>query len=70
MRGSERGERGLVEVQGSGEEAVFSSEEMSAMIGLSRKGVTEIISKQKEAILTADQAAPADLASLMTAFKK
>jgi ribonuclease PH len=60
----------FVEIQGSGEEAVFSSEEMTAMLELSRKGVTEIISKQKEAILTADQAAPADLASLAASFGK
>jgi ribonuclease PH len=58
----------FVEVQGSGEEAVFSSDEMSAMLELSRKGVSEIVSKQKAAILTADRAAPADLASLAAAF--
>jgi len=60
----------FVEVQGSGEEAVFSSEEMTAMLELSRKGIAEIVSLQKAAILTADRAAPADLASLFTAFKK
>ena len=60
----------FVEVQGSGEEAVFSSGEMSAMLELSRKGISEIISLQKAAILTADLAAPADLASLTTAFGK
>jgi ribonuclease PH len=58
----------FVEVQGSGEEAVFSSDEMTAMLELSRKGITEIISMQKAAILTADRAAPADLASLAAAF--
>jgi ribonuclease PH len=58
----------FVEVQGSGEEAVFSSSEMTAMLDLSRKGVSEIISMQKAAILTADRAAPADLASLAAAF--
>jgi ribonuclease PH len=60
----------FVEVQGSGEEAVFSSEEMTAMLDLSRKGISEIISLQKMAILTADQAAPADLASLSAAFSR
>lgn len=60
----------FVEVQGSGEEAVFSSGEMSAMLELSRKGISEIISLQKAAILTADLAAPADLASLTAAFGK
>ena len=58
----------FVEVQGSGEEAVFSSDEMTAMLDLSRKGISEIISMQKAAILTADRAAPADLASLAAAF--
>ena len=58
----------FVEVQGSGEEAVFSAEEMTAMLELSRKGISEIISLQKAAILTADKAAPADLASLAAAF--
>ena len=58
----------FVEVQGSGEEAVFSSEEMTAMLELSRKGISEIISLQKTAILTADRAAPANLASLVANF--
>jgi ribonuclease PH len=60
----------FVEVQGSGEEAVFSAEEMTAMLELSRKGIAEIISLQKMAILTADRAAPADLASLTAAFSR
>ncbi len=58
----------FVEVQGSGEEAVFTAQEMTAMLELSRKGISEIFSKQKAAILTADRAAPADLASLAAAF--
>ena len=60
----------FVEVQGSGEEAVFTSEEMTAMLELSRKGIADLISLQKAAILTADRAAPADLASLTAAFGK
>jgi ribonuclease PH len=60
----------FVEVQGSGEEAVFSGDEMTAMLDLSRKGIAEIISLQKAAILTADRAAPADLASLAAAFRR
>ena len=60
----------FVEIQGSGEEAVFSSAEMMAMLELARKGISEIVSLQKMAILTADRAAPADLASLMGAFGK
>ncbi len=60
----------FVEVQGSGEEAVFTGEEMGAMLELSRKGIADLISKQKAAILTADRAAPADLSSLMAAFSR
>jgi len=60
----------FVELQGSGEEAVFSPEEMTAMLDLSRKGIAEIITLQKTAILTADRAAPADLASLAAAFTR
>jgi hypothetical protein len=41
---------------------------MTAMLELSRKGIADIVSKQKAAILTADRAAPADLASLAAAF--
>jgi len=58
----------FVEVQGSGEEAVFSAAEMTAMLELSAKGVAELIALQKAAILAADRAAPADLASLAAAF--
>jgi hypothetical protein len=43
---------------------------MTAMLDLSRKGIADIISLQKAAILTADRAAPADLASLTAAFGK
>ena len=60
----------FVEIQGSGEEAVFSGDQMSAMLELCRKGVDEIVSLQKSAILTADKAAPADFSSLMAAFKR
>jgi ribonuclease PH len=58
----------FVEIQGSGEEAVFSGDEMTAMLDLSRKGITELIQLQKQAILDADRAAPADLAALAAAF--
>jgi len=60
----------FVEVQGSGEEAVFTAGEMSAMLELSAKGAGEICSLQKQAILAADQAGPADLASLVAGFGK
>jgi len=59
----------FVEIQGSGEEAVFSSDQMTSMLELTRKGIAEIISLQKAAILGADRAAPADLASLAAAFR-
>lgn len=55
----------FVEVQGSGEEAVFSGEEMTAMLELSRKGLSHIFSLQKQAILMADRAGAADLGSLL-----
>ena len=58
----------FVEVQGSGEEAVFTGEEMNAMLELSRVGISRITALQREAILAADRAAPADLASLAAAF--
>lgn len=58
----------FVEIQGSGEEAVFSAEEMHAMLELSRNGIEKIITLQKAAILTADRSGPADLASLVAAF--
>jgi len=58
----------FVEIQGSGEEAVFSAAEMTAMLELSRGGIAELITLQKQAILAADRAAPADLAALAAAF--
>ncbi len=58
----------FVELQGSGEEAVFSAAEMQAMLDLSRAGIEQITTLQKAAILTADRAGPADLAALTAAF--
>jgi ribonuclease PH len=58
----------FVELQGSGEEAVFSADEMAAMLELSRKGITELVAKQKEAILAADRPSEDALASLAQAF--
>jgi len=40
----------FVEVQGSGEEATFSHEEFLAMLELGKRGVAELIEKQREAI--------------------
>ena len=59
-----------VEVQGSGEEAVFTAEQMTAMLDLSRTGISEIFSLQKIAILNADKAEPVDFASLVSSFGK
>src|SRR6478609_1676539 len=42
----------FVELQGSGEEATFSSEELSQMLTLGRKGIAELINAQR-AILSA-----------------
>jgi ribonuclease PH len=60
----------FVEVQGSGEEAVFTTEQMTAMLDLSRKGISEIFSLQKIAILNADKAEAVDFAALVSSFGK
>lgn len=59
----------FVEMQGSGEENVFSSEQMTEMLELAKKGVKEITELQKQAIVNADQASAGDIASLADAFK-
>jgi ribonuclease PH len=60
----------FVELQGSGEESVFTSEQMTAMLDLARKGVTEITALQKQAILDADQVSSTDLDGLANCFKR
>jgi len=40
----------FIEVQGTAEGAPFSPDEMSAMIGLASKGITELIAKQNAAL--------------------
>jgi ribonuclease PH len=45
----------LVEVQGSGEEATFSSEELSAMTALALNGIAELVKLQSEAIAAAEE---------------
>ncbi|MFV1994821.1 MAG: ribonuclease PH, partial [Verrucomicrobiales bacterium] len=40
----------FVEVQGSGEEATFSEQQMAEMVGLSKKGVTELVALQRQAL--------------------
>ncbi|MCW2274889.1 ribonuclease PH [Rhodoblastus acidophilus] len=44
------GTGGLVEVQATAEGAVFSEEELTKLLGLARKGVTELVQLQKQAI--------------------
>ena len=63
---TERGE--YVEVQGSGEEAVFTAEEMAQMLALASKGAGELLLAQRAAIANADQAGEADLAGLAAFF--
>jgi len=58
----------FVELQGSGEESTFTSDEMTAMLALAKDGIEKLTVLQKEAILAADQAAPTDLADLANAF--
>jgi ribonuclease PH len=61
-------QREFVEIQGSGEEAVFTEDESAAMLGLARQGIAELIDLQKAAILEADRASPGALADLASAF--
>jgi len=58
----------FVEVQGAGEEATFSREEMNAMLDLSEAGIQEIVTLQKAAIAAAESAKPEDLQSLANVF--
>jgi ribonuclease PH len=58
----------FVEVQGSGEEAVFSGDQMGAMLDLARKGATELVALQRQAILAADKPSGDSLAALAAAF--
>lgn len=65
---TERGE--FVEVQGSGEEAVFTGEEMVKMLDLAKKGSDELVTLQKAAILEADRPEGPALADLASAFSR
>ncbi len=47
----------LIEVQGSGEEATFSEEEMAEMLRLGKKGVGELVSAQRAVLERFDAAA-------------
>ncbi len=50
----------FVELQGSGEEAVFSQDQMMEMLDLAKKGVTELVDFQRQAIRDAGSAADGD----------
>ncbi|NIP92063.1 MAG: ribonuclease PH [Akkermansiaceae bacterium] len=58
----------FVEVQGSGEENVFSSDDLAGMLDLSRRGITELLAQQRAAILAADKPSPDALTALSDAF--
>ncbi len=60
----------FVEIQGSGEEAVFTAEQMSQMLALATKGVKELVALQKSAIDDADKADPEALEDLAANFAK
>ena len=60
----------FVELQGSGEESTFSSEEMTAMLDLARKGIGEITELQKQAIKAADEMSLGDLEDLASCFNR
>jgi len=58
-----------VEVQGSGEENVFTSEQMTSMLELSKTGIQQLVEKQREAIIAADKPSQDALTALGNAFK-
>ncbi len=60
----------FVEIQGSGEEAVFTPEEMAAMVALAGKGVNDVVLAQKSAIARADEVGETDLAGLKDFFSR
>ena len=51
----------LIEVQGTGEEATFTEEEMAEMLRLGKKGVGELIAAQRAALDRFDPTANLDL---------
>jgi ribonuclease PH len=65
----------FVEIQGSGEESTFSEAQLNAMLGLGKKGITEICKLQEEAIRSVEPkavtpAAPGAMSNLADAFKR
>lgn len=66
---TEKGE--FVEMQGSGEEATFTTEQMTAMLDLAKKGIAELIDLQRRAIdLGASSSGSDALAGLVSMFSK
>lgn len=65
---TDRGE--FVELQGSGEEAVFTADEMNAMLELGRKGIGELIELQRKTIDEADRPDDGALEDLARLFSK
>ena len=57
-----------VEVQGSGEEAVFTAEEMAQMLAYAAKGAAAINAAQRAAVAEADRPQAADLGALRELF--
>jgi ribonuclease PH len=61
----------FVEVQGSGEEAVFSQAQLDQLLALGKKGIAELCAIQQEAILSAEKPADPDaLKNLAAMFGK
>ena len=61
----------FVEVQGSGEEAVFSQDQLDQMLALGKKGIAELCALQDVAILAAEKPAdPNALQALAAMFGK
>jgi ribonuclease PH len=58
----------FVEVQGSGEEAVFTAKQMNEMLDLATKGVKELMELQKNAIAQANRPSSKDLQDLAASF--
>ena len=44
--------QGFVEIQGTGEKAPFSSEQLAKMLNMAEQGISELVSFQKEAVLS------------------
>lgn len=65
---TENGE--FVEIQGSGEESVFTTDEMATMLAYARKGIAELITAQKAVVAEASRPDADSLASLASLFSK